>query len=150
MDHFVKERLHIKCYVRYMDDFILIHESKTHLQHCRTEIAQFLEQRKLSLNHKTALFPLSQGITFLQWRYQLTSTGRVVKTIPKSRLRRQRSHIKKLARIGLPKDYFDKCIRSMLACCAHGNTETIRRNMLKYAKEIYEYERKRHDASVKV
>lgn len=31
LDHFIKERLHIKHYIRYMDDFILIHSDKCYL-----------------------------------------------------------------------------------------------------------------------
>ena len=34
IDRLVKEELRIKCYVRYMDDFILIHRDKKYLQYC--------------------------------------------------------------------------------------------------------------------
>lgn len=43
LDHFIKERLHIKHYERYMDDFILIHENKEHLQYCHTAITEELQ-----------------------------------------------------------------------------------------------------------
>lgn len=38
LDHFIKEKLGIKYYGRYMDDFFLIHEDKAYLQYCRAEI----------------------------------------------------------------------------------------------------------------
>lgn len=31
LDHYIKERLKIKYYIRYMDDFILIHPDKEYL-----------------------------------------------------------------------------------------------------------------------
>ena len=41
-DHFVKERLHIRWYGRYMDDFFLIHPDKDYLQFCLKEIRAFM------------------------------------------------------------------------------------------------------------
>lgn len=38
LDHYIKEKLHIKYYVRYMDDGILIHEDKEYLEFCLEEI----------------------------------------------------------------------------------------------------------------
>jgi hypothetical protein len=38
LDHFIKDKLGIKYYARYMDDSYLIHPSKEYLQHCLEEI----------------------------------------------------------------------------------------------------------------
>lgn len=35
LDHYIKEKLRIKCYVRYLDDFLLIHPDKEYLKECR-------------------------------------------------------------------------------------------------------------------
>lgn len=40
MDHFLKEKLHIKYYGRYMDDFYLIHDDKEYLKYCRSQIEE--------------------------------------------------------------------------------------------------------------
>ena len=74
LDHFIKERLHIKYYLRYMDDFILIHEDKAYLQYCRKEIEKELTKIHLKLNRKTSLYPLKQGVKFLQWRFIFTES----------------------------------------------------------------------------
>ena len=90
-DHFVKERLHIRWYGRYMDDFFLIHPDKDYLIYCLEEIKKFLVPLGLELNHKTAVFPLSQGIDFLGFRTYMTDSGKVVRKIrreSKSRIRR--------------------------------------------------------------
>ena len=41
-DHFVKEKLRIRWYGRYMDDFFLIHPDKDYLQFCLKEIRAFM------------------------------------------------------------------------------------------------------------
>jgi hypothetical protein len=38
LDHFIKEKLRIKYYGRYMDDLYLVHGDKTYLQYCLAEI----------------------------------------------------------------------------------------------------------------
>ena len=53
LDHFVKERLGIKHYLRYMDDFILIHPDKEYLKYCLEQIKIFVKFTGLQLNDKT-------------------------------------------------------------------------------------------------
>ena len=50
MDHFIKEKLKIKYYVRYQDDFLLFHPSKDYLKYCLKELQLFLAKEKLELN----------------------------------------------------------------------------------------------------
>ena len=44
LDHFIKEKLHIKYYGRYMDDGYLIHQDKKYLQYCLNEINIFCQK----------------------------------------------------------------------------------------------------------
>lgn len=64
-DHFVKERLNIKYYVRYQDDFLLFHQSKAYLRFCLEEIKKFLKNEKLTLNNKTRLYNSNNNFIFL-------------------------------------------------------------------------------------
>lgn len=41
LDHFIKEELKIKYYIRYMDDGLIIHEDKEYLKYCLKEIKEF-------------------------------------------------------------------------------------------------------------
>ena len=41
-DHWVKKELHIKHYGRYVDDFVLIHESKDYLQSIISKLSDYL------------------------------------------------------------------------------------------------------------
>ena len=65
MDHFIKEKLKIKYYVRYQDDFLLFHESKEYLRYCLQEIKNFLEIEKLKLNSKTRIYKNTNNFVFL-------------------------------------------------------------------------------------
>lgn len=65
LDHFIKETLKIKYYVRYQDDFLLFHHSKDYLKHCLSEITTFLEKEKLELNIKTRIYKNTNNFLFL-------------------------------------------------------------------------------------
>lgn len=65
MDHFIKEELKIKGYIRYQDDFLLFSESKEYLEFCLEKIKEFLAKEKLVLNNKTRIYTSNQNICFL-------------------------------------------------------------------------------------
>lgn len=44
LDYYIKEKLKIRYYVRYQDDFLLLHEDKNYLKYCYTKISKFLEK----------------------------------------------------------------------------------------------------------
>lgn len=69
LDQFCKRTLGINFYVRYMDDIIILADSKVQLHAWKTEIERFVEtQLRLSLNQKTCIRPISQGIEFVGYR----------------------------------------------------------------------------------
>lgn len=65
MDHFIKEKLKIKYYIRYQDDFLLFHQSKEYLKYCFLEIKKFLKDEKLELNRKSRLYKNTNNFIFL-------------------------------------------------------------------------------------
>lgn len=65
LDHFIKEQLKIKYYVRYQDDFLLFHPSKEYLSFCLNQIRHFLKKENLALNPKTGLFNNKSNFIFL-------------------------------------------------------------------------------------
>ena len=79
LDHMIKERLGIKFYGRYMDDFFLIHPDKDYLIYCLEEIKKFLVPLGLELNHKNGRVPADPGIDFLGFRTYMTDSGKVVR-----------------------------------------------------------------------
>lgn len=66
MDHFVKEVLQCKAYVRYVDDFALFHDDPVVLAHWRARLTDFLAQRRLMLHpRKTCVEPTALPALFL-------------------------------------------------------------------------------------
>lgn len=65
LDHYIKEDLKIKYYVRYQDDFLLFHPSKNYLKKCLFYIQEFLAQEKLSLNRKSRIYKNTNNFIFL-------------------------------------------------------------------------------------
>ena len=65
LDHYIKEELKIKYYVRYQDDFLLLHESKEYLKICLKKIEEFLKKEKLKLNKKTRIYNSNNNFIFL-------------------------------------------------------------------------------------
>ena len=65
MDHFIKEQLKIKYYVRYQDDFLLFHKDKRYLKYCLEELKKFLAKEKLKLNAKTRIYKNTNNFIFL-------------------------------------------------------------------------------------
>ena len=41
-------------------------------------LAKGYNAESMELNPKTCIFPISQGIVFLKWRFKITETGRIV------------------------------------------------------------------------
>lgn len=61
-DQWMKCRRRERWYIRYMDDFVVIHPCKRHLQALRLDSEQWLrENLELSTNRKTSVFPVSHG-----------------------------------------------------------------------------------------
>ena len=66
LDQFCKHRLGVKHYVRYVDDFVLLHESPQQLNAWLAEIEAFLPKLGARLNpKKTILQPVDRGIDFV-------------------------------------------------------------------------------------
>ena len=96
VDRLAKEQLHLKVYSRYMDDFVAVHEDKEYLKQALHEIEKAVERLGLTLNSKTQIFPLKNGVTYLGFRYYVTPTGKIVKTVKKHTKRRFRWRAKLL------------------------------------------------------
>ena len=69
LDHFVKDRLRLSGYVRYVDDFVAFADDRHELVRLRQRVAGFLAGLRVRLHPtKNAIFPTRQGIRFLGYR----------------------------------------------------------------------------------
>lgn len=79
LDYFIKEKLKIRYYIRYMDDGVLIHENKEYLKYCLSKIERIIDKYKLSLNKKTRIYKMSEGIEFLGFRFIIKNNKIIMK-----------------------------------------------------------------------
>ncbi len=95
LDHYIVDVLKLPVYVRYMDDAVMVHESKEYLRRCRSLIADYLKTIKLTLNEKTQLYPLRRGVIMLHWRVVIGITGKVVVHKRRCKINRERRKLRK-------------------------------------------------------
>lgn len=67
LDHYIKENLKIKHYIRYMDDLVLFHSNKLYLKECLKKIIIFLNNYDLELNNKTVI--TKNNLCFLGYHF---------------------------------------------------------------------------------
>jgi len=70
LDYFAKHTLKVRYYVRYVDDFVILHKSKEQLVIWKKAIERFLRDNlKLELHpQKSRIIPLSKGVDFVGFR----------------------------------------------------------------------------------
>lgn len=129
LDHYIKERLRIRHYLRYMDDFILIHEDRAVLENALKDITEKLAALGLTLNSKTQIYPLKQGVIWLKWRFILTDTGKVVRRIGRKSVVRERRKLKRMAKLAesgrISADALKESFNSWKAHAQRGNCRKI-------------------------
>lgn len=70
LDHYIKEKLKVPYYIRYMDDMVLFHRNKKELHKIRIAIQDFLNKEDLKLKENWQLFKLdSRPLDFLGYRF---------------------------------------------------------------------------------
>lgn len=70
LDHFIKDRLRVRWYGRYMDDFFVLHHDRAYLKQLRFTINTFLQEKlHLSLHpKKLTIKNVSTGVPFVGYR----------------------------------------------------------------------------------
>jgi retron-type reverse transcriptase len=87
LDQFVKQELREHYYIRYMDDMLILTDSKAKAHALKAEIERFLdEQLHLNLNNKTGIRPVYLGVEFLGFR--VWATHRKLRKSSAKKLRR--------------------------------------------------------------
>ena len=99
LDVFIKVVKGIKYYGRYMDDFFVIGKSKAELTPILTDIKGKLAELGLLVNaKKTHIVKLSHGFTFLQVKYDVLPTGRILKRPSHGKIFRERRRLRAFRR----------------------------------------------------
>ena len=135
LDRYAKEKLRIKRYVRYMDDFVLIHPDKEYMKFCRRLLADLLENRlHLEFNQKTQIIPLKNGIDFLGFHFYLSESGKVIRKVrgrTKTKYHRRLKQMQYLFSEGsVSADDVHQVLASYKAHLDHGHTWKLQRKSM--------------------
>ena len=136
-DHYIKETLQAKHYLRYVDDFAVFSTDRSFLAETKIAIESYLATLRLQLHPaKSQLFETHQGANFVGFRVMSVGT-----TFPKAvylrvrsdNLRRARRRFKRLYRAlaqGHPlAERIAASRQSWLAHLAHGHTWRLRQKI---------------------
>lgn len=154
LDHFIKETLHIRKYLRYVDDFLLFADDRQQLADARIAIEDYLTALRLILHPvKSQLFETQHGINFVGFR--IVPVGGawprdVYVRVRNDNLQRARKRCKHLqqeyARGRLTLKALVQRLQSWEAHLMHGDTHRLRRRIF---NELVFRKRKRKARSQK-
>ena len=140
-DHFIKDKLGLKFYVRHMDDGVILLNDKDELVRIRELLKEEAAKYGLTLHpKKTKIVKMTKGFTFLKVKYRV-SNGKTIKTLVRSGIVRMRRKMKKLSRmVGKTKITKDDVYVSVQSWVAHAKTarsyHTVM-NMMKLYDELF-------------
>lgn len=96
LDHFIKEKMKVKYYLRYMDDMVLFGRNKKELHKIKYAIDEFLKPEGLKLKDNWQLFKVdSRPLDFLGYRFYRGYT-----TLRRSNFLRIKRRVKKIVKRG--------------------------------------------------
>ena len=81
LDHYIVHDLHLKYYVRYMDDFLIFHYDKHYLEKCLIKIKHQLNNiYHLKVNeNKTKIMNIKEGFVFLGYSFKIKNNKTITK-----------------------------------------------------------------------
>ncbi len=98
IDNYVKYVRSQKYYARYMDDWYVMNPSKEELLDIYEHIKEIAKSLGIHINDKkTRIVKISSTYKYLQIKYTLTSSGKIIKRINPARVTAMRRKLKKLA-----------------------------------------------------
>jgi hypothetical protein len=117
-DHFMKRTTKAQHYIRYADDFVILHDDKKYLEDMLPKISEFLETRlKLSLHpDKVFIKTLASGVDFLGWVH--FPYHRIPRTSTKKRMLRN-----------LKDNQKDGSLSSYRGLLSHGDTHELQQKI---------------------
>ena len=134
LDQFVKHKFKLKHYLRYCDDFIILHKSREYLVGLVPDIANFLHQTlKLELHgRKVVIRKFRQGVDFLG--YVALPHYRVLRTITKRRMLKK-VQLKRLElKQGLvDQSSFRQSVNAYLGVCQHCRAFGVSRKLIAHS-----------------
>jgi len=140
LDQYVKHKLRARHYIRYVDDFVILHENKKQLEKWKELINKFLKEKlKIELHpSKSKVLRLKNGINFLGFRVFFYH-----KLLRKSNLKnfeRKFNNLRILFDEGLiSREEVLESLEGWLAYCSHANTFKYRKYLIRCFNKFFSH-----------
>lgn len=126
-DHFIKERLYAKYYIRYNDDLLIFCPDRKLADEWFNKISERIHNLGLELNGKKChIRNFKDGFRFLGFDFHISDTGKVYMTVDQQNVKHERKKLKRMVhdvyKGVLRKDKVYEQIRSWEAHLRKGNT----------------------------
>lgn len=143
LDHYIKDDMRVKHYIRYMDDGIIFSNDKDFLNKLLQGMRIIVDELGLKFSEKkTHIVKLSKGFTFMKVRYYITPEGNIVKKLTRKGITRMRLKLKKFRKLvdqgKLSYDDVYNSIQSWLAHAEIAMSYQTQKTMLKLYNELYD------------
>jgi len=127
LDYFVKHELKAKFYVRYVDDFVILHSSKKRLEDWKNQIKDFLRGNlKLELHpDKSKIISLSKGVDFVGFR-----NFYYCRLLRKRNIRSMKKKVELFSKGEFTQEKFKEILQGWCAHAKWANTYNLRRRII--------------------
>ncbi|MFA5050205.1 MAG: RNA-directed DNA polymerase [Candidatus Micrarchaeia archaeon] len=142
LDYFVKHELKTDYYVRYVDDFIILHSDRNVLEKWKRKIDIFLRDKiKIELHpEKSRIIPLKRGLTFLGFRifakYRLLKKSNARRIWKRLEIFKRRYDRKEMTRLEIVQS-----LEGWLAYAGFANSYKFRKRVVAKFNELFVIEK---------
>lgn len=135
IDNYVKYVRSQKFYGRYMDDWYIMSPSKEELEDLLKNIRKIAFDYGIHVNEKkTRIVKISSTYKFLQVKYTLTDSGKIIRRINPERVTAMRRKLKKMSvkvKTGeIPEEYLENMFRSWMGAFYKIMSKQQRKNLI--------------------
>ena len=143
LDHYVKDKMSVRHYIRYMDDGLVLSNDKKFLARLLEGMIKVAEKLGLKFNaKKTRIVKMTKGITFMKIKYCVTKSGKLIKRLTRAGIVRMRRKLKRLRNLVdkgvITLDDVYNSFQSWLAHSYLACSYTTRKNMLNLYNKLFD------------
>jgi hypothetical protein len=137
LDHYLKDKLGVKHYIRYMDDFAALSDDKAMLHEVKLRAGEFLEHElKLELKESACFVaPVNEGIPFLGFRI-FPGVVRLKRSGALRFMRKFRRKERLYNKGSISEKDLVRSAESLTGHVVHGNTKAMRRKFFAGMKDV--------------
>jgi hypothetical protein len=129
VDHFVKDRLRFRAYLRYMDDLLFFHDDRARL----VEVGRLVEERCAALRlrlHRWEVLPTRDGVPLFGYR-ALPDQLRLKRTTVARAERRLSHRLDAMEHGDLPRERFEASLQAVFGHWGHADSWRLRERTLR-------------------